>query len=85
MSEPVTGFKLQPGGSELQVQFKGDERIAVDGTGIGFNGAAPVAQASNIATVTVTGTYANDDDALETAINSIIAVLINNGFVAAAP
>lgn len=34
-----------------------------------------------IADVTVTGTYATDDDAIETAINSILAVLRTNGFI----
>lgn len=41
------------------------------------------AQAS-IADVTVTGVYADDDDALETAINSIIAALVYHGLIEAA-
>lgn len=36
---------------------------------------------ANIADVTVTGVYADDDDAIETAINSIISVLEYHGLV----
>lgn len=36
-----------------------------------------------IADVTVTGTYADDDDAIELAINSIIAALVYHGLVKA--
>ena len=43
---------------------------------------APAAQASAITDVTVTGVYADDDDAIETAINSILAVLRSNGLIA---
>ena len=39
--------------------------------------------AASIADVTVTGTYADDDDAIELAINSIIAVLLANGLIEA--
>lgn len=82
MSKPVSGFALQPGGSELQIQFKGAERVAVNATGLAFHGAAPVAQSAHIADVTVTGTYGTDDDAIQTAINSIIAVLEAHGLTA---
>lgn len=40
--------------------------------------------AAAIADVTVTGVYADDDAAIELAINSILTVLRDNGFVAAA-
>lgn len=36
---------------------------------------------ASIADVTVTGVYGDDDDALETAINSIIAVLLEYGMI----
>lgn len=39
---------------------------------------------AHIADITVTGTYATDDDAIEAAINGILAVLIANGLMAAA-
>ena len=41
-------------------------------------------QAATIADVSVTGTYATDDTPIETAINAIIAALVNAGIVAAA-
>lgn len=39
---------------------------------------------ANVADVTVTGTYADDDDAIETAINGILAILVAKGLMAAA-
>lgn len=42
---------------------------------------APAAQAAAITDVTVTGVYADDDDAIETAINSILAILRSNGLI----
>lgn len=39
-------------------------------------------QPATIADVTVTGTYATDDTPIETAINSIIAVLKSHGLIA---
>ena len=53
------------------------EELEVDGV------AVLGAQAAAIADVTVTGTYADDDDAIETAINAIIAALVGAGIVAA--
>jgi hypothetical protein len=50
----------------------------VDGIAIGG-----VAAAEAIADVTVTGTYADDDEDIETAINSILAALRTHGIVAA--
>lgn len=38
--------------------------------------------ATAIADVTVTGTYADDDQDIEAAINGILAVLRSNGFIA---
>lgn len=43
---------------------------------------APAAQAAAITDVTVTGVYADDDDAIELAINSILTVLRDNGLIA---
>lgn len=37
---------------------------------------------ANVEEVTVTGTYADDDDAIETAINGILAILIAKGLMA---
>jgi predicted deacylase len=42
----------------------------------------PAAQAEAIADITVTGTYATDDDAIEAAVNGILAVLRAHGMVA---
>lgn len=39
---------------------------------------------ASIADVSVTGTYATDDTPIETAINAIIAVLVEFGMIAAA-
>lgn len=49
---------------------------------LAFFGAAPAVQSAHIANVTVTGTYGDDDEAIETAINSIIAALDAAGIVA---
>lgn len=49
---------------------------------IGFYGKAPASQGAAIADVTVTGTYATDDDGIALAINSILAVLRANGLIA---
>jgi hypothetical protein len=76
------GWKGGSGGSELRAEFNGSERIALDGTGLSFHGAAPVAQSAHIADVSVTGTYATDDTPIETAINAILVVLENHGLTA---
>lgn len=81
MASPKNGFELTKDGT-LKINLDGTERIAFDSTGVSLNGATPVAQQPNIADVTVTGTYASDDDAIETAINSIIAVLEAYGLTA---
>lgn len=39
-------------------------------------------QASAISDITVTGTYADDDDNIETAVNSILAALRGAGIIA---
>jgi hypothetical protein len=49
---------------------------------IAFYDADPVVQAAAITDVTVSGTYADDDDAIETAINSILTVLRDAGLIA---
>jgi hypothetical protein len=54
------------------------EELEVDGIAIGG-----VAAAAAISDVTVTGTYADDDEDIETAINSILAALRAHGIVAA--
>lgn len=43
---------------------------------------APAAQATAIADLTVTGTYATDDDNIKAKIDGILAVLRANGFIA---
>lgn len=63
--------------SENQTMKMLVEELVVDGVEIG--GIAPVTAISD---VTVTGTYATDDDAIETAINSILAALRTHGIVA---
>lgn len=52
---------------------------ALEVNGVPF---APAAEASAIADISVTGTYATDDTPIETAINSILAVLRANGMIA---
>jgi len=82
MAVPKNGFYTPNNVDELRINFDGVEKVAYDATGIGFNGAAPVAQQAHIADITVTGTYGTDDDAIQTAINSIIAVLEAYGLTA---
>ena len=82
MAVPKNGFYTPNNVDELRINFDGVEKIAFDTTGMSFNGAAPVAQQANIADITVTGVYADDDDAIQTAINSIIAVLEAYGLTA---
>lgn len=53
------------------------EELEVDGVPIGG-----VSAASAISDISVTGTYADDDDAIETAVNSILAALRTHGIVA---
>lgn len=60
-----------------------DQTLKIGGTAVTKTAAQLNAQAAAIADVTVTGTYADDDDAIETAINSIIAALVAAGIVAA--
>lgn len=50
---------------------------------VGLHGAAPSDQAAAIADISVTGTYGTDDDAIELAVNSILAVLREKGLIAA--
>ena len=57
-------------------------KVLVEELVVNGNEFAPAAQASAITDVTVTGVYADDDDAIETAINSILAVLRSNGLIA---
>jgi len=52
-----------------------DEKIA-------FHGATPTDQPASIADISVTGTYADDDTPIETAVNSILAVLREKGIIA---
>ena len=51
---------------------------------VGLHGVTPVVQAAAIADVSVTGTYADDDTPIETAINSILAALRAKGIIASA-
>jgi len=47
----------------------------------GFHGSAAV-RAGAISDLAVTGTYGTDDDAIEAAINGILAVLRSHGLIA---
>lgn len=49
---------------------------------VGFHGVTPVDQAAAIADISVTGTYGTDDDAIELAVNSILAALREKGIIA---
>ena len=49
---------------------------------IAFHGATPTDQGAAIADITVTGTYATDDSAIETAVNGILALLREKGLIA---
>ena len=60
-----------------------DQELKIGGTAVTKTAAQLNAEAAAIADVTVTGTYADDDDAIETAINSILAALRTAGIVAA--
>lgn len=64
---------------------QGDQAFVIGGKLV-INGGQIVpsdeTQASAIADVTVTGTYATDDTPIETAINSILTVLRDNGMIA---
>ena len=65
------------GGDVLTVESGGEIRINSGGT-ITDDGT----QASAIADITVTGTYADDDSDIETAVNSILAALRGVGIIA---
>ena len=73
-----TGFYKTAAG-ELQILVDGEEKLAVDGTGVSFFGSAPVAQAAHIGNPT--GGETTDAEA-RAAINSILVVLENLGFTA---
>lgn len=55
----------------------GDDAAAL----VGFHGEA-VDQAAAIDDISVTGTYADDDTPIETAINAILAALRDKGIIA---
>jgi len=57
-------------------------RFIVEELVVNGNEFTPAAPAGAIADVVVTGTYADDDDAIEAAINGILAVLRSNGMIA---
>jgi hypothetical protein len=67
--------------SGTAVTATADELNALAGSGASV---ASGTQQASIADVAVTGTYATDDTPIETAINSIIAVLVEFGMIAAA-
>ena len=81
-SSKHTGFYYDKATGELQVLIEGTEVASFSTTGMSVAGAAPNAQEAHIADVSVSGTYATDDTPIETAINSIIAVLEAYGFTA---
>jgi hypothetical protein len=78
---PQNGIGENADGS-ISIRVGGTERVKLDSTGVSFMAADPVAQQAHIADVSVTGTYATDDTPIETAINSIIAVLEAFGLTA---
>jgi len=49
---------------------------------ISFHNATPTDQGAAIADISVTGTYATDDTPIETAVNSILAILREKGIIA---
>lgn len=49
---------------------------------VAFHNATPCDQAAAIEDIAVTGTYATDDTPIETAVNSILAVLREKGIIA---
>lgn len=65
------------GGEEIVIASGGAINVETGGE-IQANGT----QASTIADVSVTGTYATDDTPIETAINAIIAALKGAGIIA---
>ncbi|MCB0070023.1 MAG: hypothetical protein KDE20_01135 [Caldilineaceae bacterium] len=65
------------GGDVLTVESGGEIRVNSGGT-ITDDGT----QASAIADISVTGTYADDDDAIEAAVNGILAALRGVGIIA---
>lgn len=63
------------------------EKLIIDGVEVTasaaeINAVADVAQADAIDDLSLTGTYATDDDAIEAAINDILAVLRARGMIA---
>lgn len=79
MSDETYGpkiYRMQEG--DVLVIANGGELKVETGGVISANGT----QAATIDDITVTGTYADDDSAIETAINSIIAALKGAGIIA---
>lgn len=76
----------------IDLQLHGSSVFGIEGTGngaggiqdlqCGFFGVAKVGQQSHIADFTKSGVYGDDDDAIETAINALIAVLESFGLTA---
>lgn len=73
-------------GPKVYMKQNGDEMVVADGGVINVESGGVIAadgtQASAISDITVTGTYANDDDNIETAVNSILAALRSAGIIA---
>lgn len=71
-----------------KVYFKqgGDELVIADGGKLVIEPGGEIVedgtQAAGIADITVSGTYGDDDDAIETAVNSILAALRGAGIIA---
>lgn len=78
MSEYQRKVYQEQGEDSLVVLAAGGGKIK----GQASAGATP-AQAAAVADITVTGTYADDDDNIETAVNGILAALRNAGIIAA--
>lgn len=72
-----TKVYMKQGGDEMVVASGGAVNIEPGGK-ILADGAQPAA----IADISVTGTYATDDDAIETAVNGILAALRGAGIIA---
>lgn len=70
---PVTGTNSENQDMRLLVK-----ELEVDGGSV-----SPPVEAEAIADLDLTGTYATDDDAIEAAVNGILAALRANGIIAA--
>lgn len=72
--------------TKLYFEQGGDTLVAESGAAINIKAGAQIqddgTQASAISDISVTGTYADDDSDIETAVNSILAALRGAGIIA---